>query len=56
MIAILIISFFVFLVLGMPIAFVMGSSASLAFLVEGISPIVLAQRTFTSTNSFALGW
>ena len=54
MIAILIISFFVFLVLGMPIAFVMGSSASLAFLVEGISPIVLAQRTFTSTNSFAL--
>ena len=54
MIAILIISFFIFLVLGMPIAFVMGSSASLAFLVEGISPIVLAQRTFTSTNSFAL--
>lgn len=54
MIAILIISFFIFLVLGMPIAFVMGSSASLAFLVEGISPVVLAQRTFTSTNSFAL--
>lgn len=54
MIPILIGSFFVLLVLGMPIAFVMGASASLAFLYEGISPVVLAQRTFTATNSFAL--
>lgn len=54
MLAILICSFFLFLILGMPIAFVMGASASLAFLYEGIEPIVLAQRTFTATNSFAL--
>lgn len=54
MVAVLVISFFAFLVLGMPICFVMGASASLAFLVEGINPIVLAQRTFTATNSFAL--
>ena len=54
MLVILIGSFFLFLILGMPIAFVMGTSASLAFLYEGISPAVLAQRTFTATNSFAL--
>ena len=54
MLVILIGSFFLFLILGMPIAFVMGTSASLAFLYEGISPVVLAQRTFTATNSFAL--
>ena len=54
MLAILIISFFLFLILGMPIAIVMGASASLAFLYEGINPIVLAQRTFTATNAVAL--
>ncbi len=54
MLAILVVSFFLFLVLGMPIAIVMGASASLAFLYEGINPIVLAQRTFTATNAVAL--
>ncbi|NCB51894.1 MAG: TRAP transporter large permease [Clostridia bacterium] len=54
MLVILIGSFFLLLILGMPIALVMGTSASLAFLAEGISPVVMAQRTFTSTNSFAL--
>jgi C4-dicarboxylate transporter DctM subunit len=54
MLTVLIGSFFLLLILGMPIAFVMGTSASLAFLIEGISPVVIAQRTFTATNSFAL--
>lgn len=54
MLIVLIGSFFLLMILGMPIALVMGTSASLAFLVEGISPVVMAQRTFTATNSFAL--
>ena len=54
MLALLIISFFALLILGMPIAFVMGASAGITFLVSGIDPMVMAQRTFTATNSFAL--
>ncbi len=54
MLALLIILFFVFLVLGMPIAFTMGVSAAVVFFTSGIDPMVMAQRTFTATNSFAL--
>jgi tripartite ATP-independent transporter DctM subunit len=54
MLTILIGSFFLLLILGMPIALVMGTSAAITFLVEGIDSVVMAQRTFTATNSFAL--
>lgn len=54
MLAMLIILFFLFMVLGMPIAFTMGASAAFTFMYAGIDPMVMAQRTFTSTNSFAL--
>ena len=54
MLAILIILFFAFLALGMPIALVMGASSAITFMVSGIDPMVMAQRTFTATNSFAL--
>ena len=54
MLGLLIITFFALLILGMPIAFVMGASAAITFLVSGIDPVVMAQRTFTATNSFAL--
>lgn len=54
MLALLIITFFLLLILGMPIAFVMGASAAITFLASGIDPVVMAQRTFTATNSFAL--
>ena len=54
MLAMLIILFFLFMVLGMPIAFTMGASATFTFMYAGIDPMVMAQRTFTSTNSFAL--
>ena len=54
MLALLITLFFVLMALGMPIAFTMGASAAFTFMVSGIDPVVMAQRTFTATNSFAL--
>jgi len=54
MLTVLVGSFFLLLILGMPVALVMGTAASFAFLIGDISPVVMAQRTFTATNSFAL--
>lgn len=54
MLTMLIVLFFLLLILGMPIAFVMGASAAFTFMYSGIDAMVMAQRTFTATNSFAL--
>ena len=43
MLAMLIILFFLFMVLGMPIAFTMGASAAFTFMYAGIDPMVMAQ-------------
>ncbi|GGC76724.1 C4-dicarboxylate ABC transporter [Thalassobacillus devorans] len=53
MIAVMIISFFVMLLLGVPIAFSMGSAAILFFIVEGVPMELAAQRFFSNTQSFA---
>lgn len=49
----MIISLFVFMLMGVPIAFAMGASALFYILVEGISLEIVTQRFFTSTQSFA---
>ncbi|WP_280770681.1 TRAP transporter large permease [Salipaludibacillus daqingensis] len=53
MIWIMIASFFVLLVLGIPIAFAMGASALMYILVTGIPLEMFAQRFFSNTQSFA---
>jgi TRAP transporter, DctM subunit len=55
MIAILLITFTIFLVLGVPIAFAMGLSGVIAlFAASDISLLVLPQRMFSSLDSFTL--
>lgn len=53
MIWIMIATFFVFVALGMPVAFAMGSSALLYILVEGVPLEIVAQRFLSNTQSFA---
>ena len=53
MIWLMIISFFVLMIIGVPIAFAMGASALFYIIVEGISLEIVTQRFFTSTQSFA---
>ncbi|ADH98420.1 TRAP transporter large permease [Salisediminibacterium selenitireducens] len=53
MIWIMILSFFLLIVLGIPIAFAMGASALFYFLVSGIPMEMFAQRFFSNTQSFA---
>ena len=46
--------FLLFLFLGVPIAFSLGLSSMVAILVNGsISPMLVAQKLFTSVNSFS---
>jgi len=55
MIAILLISFFVFLVLGFPIAVSLGLSSLLGLICEGSTPlVVIVQRMFVALDSFPL--
>jgi len=55
MVALLLISFTVFLVLGIPIAFAMGLSGVLALVLASDIPLlVLPQRMFASLDSFTL--
>lgn len=55
MIAILLISFFVFLALGFPIAVALGLSSLLGLICEGGTPlVVIVQRMFVSLDSFPL--
>lgn len=46
--------FFLFLFMGVPIAFAMGLGSVLAILTEGMSLTVVAQRMFAGVNSFSL--
>ena len=55
MIATLLITFTIFLVLGVPIAFAMGLSGVIAlFAASDISLLVLPQRMFSSLDCFTL--
>lgn len=53
MIWLMIISFFLLIVIGTPIAFAMGASSIFFILVEGIPLSTVAQRFFSNTQSFA---
>ncbi|MBA2174812.1 TRAP transporter large permease [Halobacillus locisalis] len=53
MIWIMVISFFVLILAGVPIAFSMGASALMYILIEGIPLEMFSQRFFTNTQSFA---
>lgn len=46
--------FFVFLFMGVPIAFAMGLGSVIAIFAEGMSLTVVAQRMFAGVNSFSL--
>ncbi|CAM3932540.1 TRAP transporter large permease [Alkalicoccus chagannorensis] len=46
-------SFFILILLGVPIAFSMGASALLYFLIEGLPMEMMSQRFFSNTQSFA---
>jgi len=50
----LFISFFVLLVLGVPIAFAIGLSSLLVLVKEGMSLVIISQRMFAGTDSFPL--
>lgn len=55
MIAILLISFFVFLALGFPVAIALGLSSLLGLICEGSTPlVVIVQRMFVALDSFPL--
>lgn len=55
MLLVLIISFFIFLILGFPVAFVMGASVFIALLYQQDIPIMLInQRFFTTLDSFPI--
>ena len=55
MLTVLFIGFFTMLVIGVPIAFAMAGSATLALLLEGQVPLLLVvQRTYAGGDSFAL--
>lgn len=53
MIVVMILSFFILIILGVPIAFSMGASALMYIMVEGIPLEMVTQRFFTNTQSFA---
>lgn len=53
MIWIMIASFFLLIILGIPIAFAMGTSALMYIVVAGIPLEMLTQRFFSNTQSFA---
>lgn len=51
----LLVSFFILLALGMPIAFAIGTSAMIAIMVIGnLPPVILPQRLFVMVDSFSL--
>lgn len=52
--SILIIALFVFLVMGVPVAFALGAASLLTFLALDISPLVPFQRMAAGINSFSL--
>ena len=55
MLVLIVVSFFVLLILGFPIAMAMGISSMIALIVDtGIPSVVMAQKIFTASDSFAL--
>jgi C4-dicarboxylate transporter DctM subunit len=46
--------FFLFLFMGVPIAFAMGFGSVIAIFAEGMNVTVVAQRMFSGVNSFSL--
>jgi len=52
MVWVMIVVFFILLLLGMPIAFAMGLSSIMFIVTEGIPLVMVAQRFFSSTQSF----
>lgn len=50
----LFIFFFILLIIGMPVAFALGSSSFLFFIINGIPLITLPQKMFAGINSFVL--
>ena len=54
MITWVIIGFIVFLLMGIPIAFILGLAPSIAIIGKGIPIAVITQKMFTSTDSFVL--
>lgn len=54
MIAILFISFFILLILGVPIALCLAASATLSLFASGVNLIVVAQKMFTAMDSYSL--
>ncbi|MDA3950845.1 MAG: TRAP transporter large permease [Spirochaeta sp.] len=54
MAAILFLSFFVLLLLGLPVALAIGVSSLAALLSEGVPLMLMTQRMFSGTDSFAL--
>ena len=52
---IMLVTFFVLLIIGVPVAFSIGASAIFALLIDGgISMVVVPQRMFVQLNSFSL--
>ena len=54
MIAVLFISFFILLILGVPIALSLTASATLALWMDGMNLIVVVQKMFTAMDSYSL--
>ena len=55
MLAIIIISFFVLLIVGFPIAMAMGIASMISLIIDtGVPSLVMAQKIFTASDSFAL--
>jgi tripartite ATP-independent transporter DctM subunit len=54
LVAILFISFIVMLMIGIPVAYCLGMSATLYFVIAGMPTIIMAQRFFSALDSFTL--
>ena len=54
MIALLFLSFFILLILGIPIALCLVASSILALYVSGANLVVVVQKLFTAMDSYSL--
>ena len=55
MLILIVVAFFIFLIVGFPIAMAMGISSMIALIIDtGIPNLVMAQKLFTAADSFAL--
>ncbi len=54
MTALLFVLFFIFMLLGVPIALAIGASTLVALHAQGVPPMVVTQQMFQGINSFAL--